>query len=112
VLKFHFCEGDALQVRVVLIPSSHKFSVRGSGHRRHFLFAPYSNRGNTPAGRLEVRMERLLAARNPNKSQAFPVKEPNGSRIPLDRSSLPGGKACNVLGSKNRVLKRTLDRQR
>jgi hypothetical protein len=65
---------------------------------RHLsLFSPCSNRGNTLADRREAQTERSLAGRNPNKSQVFPVKEPNGSRIPLlARFSLQCGKACNA----------------
>jgi hypothetical protein len=79
--------------------------------RRRCLCVLCSNRGSTPDGRLGAQMGRLLAARNPNKSQVFPVKEPNGSRIPPDRFSSPCGKAYNALGSNNHVLERTSDRQ-
>jgi hypothetical protein len=87
-------------------------SGRALWTRRRFLSAPCSNRGNRPDDRHAVQRERWLAGHNPNKSQEFPVKEPNGSRIPPGRSSLPGGKACNALGSSNHVPKRTPDRQR
>jgi len=80
-------------------------------HRR-YPCAPCSNPGNTPGGRRAAQMARWLAARNPNKSQMFPVKEPNGSRIPPGRSSLPCGKACNASGSSNHVPERTPDQQR
>jgi hypothetical protein len=80
--------------------------------RRRFLSAPCSNPGNTPDDRHAVQKERWLAGHNPNKSQAFPVKEPNGSRIPPVRPFLPGGKVCSALGSSNRVPERTSDRQR
>ena len=80
--------------------------------RRLSLFGPYSSRGNKRADRRAAQTERWLAGRNPNKSQVFPVKVPNGSRIPLlARSSLPCGKACSALGSNNRVPERTPDRQ-
>ena len=80
--------------------------------RRRCLCAQYSNPGNTPDDRRAARMARWLAARNPNKSQLFPVKEPNGSRIPLGRFSLPCGKACNASGSSNHVPEKTADQQR
>jgi hypothetical protein len=87
-------------------------NVRDASLPRPIPCAMCNNRGNKPAGRPAAQMERLLAVRNPNKSQVFPVKEPNGSRIPPGRSSLPFGKACNALGSSNRVPERTPDQQR
>ncbi len=82
------------------------------GTHRRCPCAPCSNPGNTQGGRRAAQMARWLAARNPNKSQMFPVKEPNGSRIPPGRSSLPCGKACNASGSSNHVPERTSDQQR
>ncbi len=79
-------------------------------HRR-CLCAPYSNPGNTPGGRRAAQRARWLAGRSRNRSQMFPVKEPNGSRIPPGRSSLPRGKACNASGSSNHVPERTPDQQ-
>jgi hypothetical protein len=89
-------------------------SGRVPGTRRRCPCAPCSNRGNIPDDRHGVQKGRLSADRNPNKSQVFPVmKEPNGSRIhPPDRFSLPCGKACNALGSNNRVLGKMSDQQR
>lgn len=87
-------------------------SVRAVLLRRLIPCAMCSNRGNRRDGRLAAQTERLLAVRNPNKSQVFPVKELNGSRIPLDRFSLPYGKACNALESSIRVPERTPDQQR
>jgi hypothetical protein len=79
---------------------------------RRFPCAPCSNRGNRQAGRLAAQKGRWWADRNPNKSQVFPVKEPNGSRIPPARFSLPDGNFCNASGSSNRVPERTPDQQR
>jgi len=76
------------------------------------LSALRSTTGKIPAGHLAARKEQSLAGHNPNKSQAFPVKEPNGSRnLPVRFFSL-GGKACSAWGSSNRVPEKTLDRQR
>jgi hypothetical protein len=80
--------------------------------RRRCLCVPCSNRGNKLDDRHAAQMERLSAARNPNKSQVFPVKEPNGSRIPPGRFSLPCGKACNASESNNRVPGKRSDQQR
>ena len=80
--------------------------------RRHFLYAPGSNPGNKPAGRHAVQKARLLAVRSPSRLLGSPASEPNGSRIPPDRLSLPSGKACTASGSSNRVPERTPDRQR
>ena len=82
------------------------------GLRRPSLCAPYSNRGNRLVCHPEAQTARLLAVRNPNKSQVFPAKEPNGSRILPDRFSLPFGKAYNASGSSNHVPERTPDQQR
>jgi hypothetical protein len=41
----------------------------------------------------------------------FPAKESNGGLIPLDRPSLPGGKAYNALVLSNRVPEKTADLQ-
>jgi hypothetical protein len=80
---------------------------------RRFLFVPGSSPGKRRAGRHAVQTARLWAVRNPNKSQEFPVPDWNGSLpLPLDRFFWPACKACNVLGSNNRVPERTLDPQR
>jgi hypothetical protein len=89
--------------------------IASDGPRRRSLCAQYSSRGNILACRPAAQTVRSLAVRNPNKSQVFPVKEPNGNRRlpPLPgRSSLPFGRACSAWGSSNRVPKRTPDQQR
>ena len=78
------------------------------------LCVPGSSPGKTPDDRRVVQMEQWLAGRSRNRSQVFPVMEPNGNRsLPhLGRSSLPDGKACSAWGSNNRVPERTPDPQR
>ena len=71
-----------------------------------------STPGNRPGGRPAAQTVRWSAGHNPNKSQVFPVKKPNGSRNPPARSFLPGGKICSALASSNRVPERTVDQQR
>lgn len=79
-------------------------------HRRS-LCAPGSSRGKTLDDRHAVQKAQLSAGRNPNKSRVFPWPEQNGSRSPPDRSFLPDGNSCNVLGSNNHVPGRTSDLQ-
>ncbi len=90
--------------------------VRGRvNFRRHWccLCAPGSNPGKRLGGRRAVQKALLLAGHNPSRSQVYPATEPNGSRNPpLDRFSLPYGKACSASGSNNRVPERTPDQQR
>jgi hypothetical protein len=81
-------------------------------HRRRCLCARCNNPGKKPGGRHAVQKALLWAGRNRNISQVYPVPEPNGSRNPLDRSSLPDGNSYNVLGSNNHVPERTSDPQR
>jgi len=80
--------------------------------RRCCPSVPGSNPCKTQDDRREAQKELLLAGRNPNKSQVYPVLEPNGSRTPPGRSSLPDGNSCNALGSNNHVPERTSDQQR
>ena len=88
------------------------FRLQATATHPWCLCARCSTTGKIPAGPLAARKERWLAGHNPNKSQGFPVKEPNGSRNLPVRFSLPGGKVCIASGSSNRVLEKTLDRQR
>ena len=78
---------------------------------RPSLCAPGSSRDKTLDDRHAVQKAQLSAGRNPNKSRVFPWPERNGSRSPPDRSFLPDGNSCNVLGSNNHVPGRTSDLQ-
>jgi len=100
--------------RSMFRPANRLYATRGRApvRGRCCPYGPCSTPCNRQGDHHAAQRERWLAGHNPNKSQGFPVKEPNGGRIPPDRSSLPAGKVCNASGSSNRVPGKTLDRQR